>query len=142
MANKFKDLAKRIKKLQKEFPKIYNEGLRSAASAMGDILIEDATPIQTGRLAQNWQPSRSSQSARYDERATGTEQSAKSNLQRKIDKFQITQENPKMFLNNAAPYAFAKLDRNKVKGAINDPAVRQAVRKTIKEEFKKAMSKS
>lgn len=135
---KLKDLAKNLSNFNKRFPTVYAEGLKAAALAMGQVIIEDATPIRTGRLAHNWQPSRN-QSGHFDSRATGNEQSAKAELKRKIKKFKLDENRPRLYLNNAAPYAFAKLERNKMRGAIRDPAVRQAVRQTIKEEFKKAM---
>ena len=102
MPSNFRDFNRRLQRISESIPEAYRKGMKAAAKKIGEKIIDDATPIRTGKLAHNWEASRN-QSAKFDHQAKGDKKSAKDNLDRSIDKVPLDDEKSKMYLNNPAP---------------------------------------
>ena len=134
MPSNFNEFNRKLQRLQEAIPEAYKAGMKAAAKKIGEKIVEDATPIKTGRLANNWDASRN-QSAKYERRAKGDKQSAQDNLDRAIDKVPLDDEKSKLYLNNPTPYAFKKLKHEQIKSSLRNPEVRDAVGEAIRKEL-------
>ena len=132
-----KDLNKKLAKLEKQLPDIYAKGLKRTANRVGNLVI-DTMPIDTGRLANNWNASATKGGKGFDKNKRGTKDQAKKRLKRSIDKIKINRSG-KLYLNNPTTYGVSVIDIRKT----NEAVVRGSRKagKDLEEEFYKAFQK-
>ena len=137
MATQLQGLVKGIDRLKKRIPDIIANGLKRTAHRVVDDVV-DAMPVQTGRLANNWEASPTKASRGFDQSKRGTKQSAKTKLHEEIDRINVTKRDA-IYLNNPTPYGRYTIDHSKTNEALARGARKAG--KDLEEEFYKEFKK-